>query len=54
MGTFINWWCNLIGVTDPVSIQIAGGLIAVTCLYIGGLVLWTIFLWLVALAIENF
>lgn len=28
MQDFVNWWCNLIGVTDPTSIQIAAGVIS--------------------------
>lgn len=24
----VNWWCNLIGVTDPTAIQTATGIIA--------------------------
>ena len=29
MQTAMTWWCNLIGVTDPASIQIAVGIASV-------------------------
>jgi hypothetical protein len=28
MQAAITWWCNIIGVTDPTSIQIASGVVS--------------------------
>jgi hypothetical protein len=25
---YVNWWCNLLGVVDPASVQIASGIVA--------------------------
>jgi hypothetical protein len=53
VGDFINWWCNLIGITDQLSIQIAGGIVACTCLYIVGVLTWTAILLLVRSVVEQ-
>ena len=34
MQWIVNLWCGLIGITDPLSIQIAAGMVAASCLMV--------------------
>lgn len=44
MQRLVEWWCNLIGIVDPVSVQIAGGIIAGAILYFLFLLVWQLVL----------
>lgn len=28
MAAWVDWWCHLIGISDPVAIQVAAGIVA--------------------------
>jgi hypothetical protein len=41
----VNWWCELIGVTDPLAIQIATAIIAAGSLVLGAVWIFNTFFW---------
>jgi hypothetical protein len=51
MGWLVSWWCDLIGVSDPMSQKVAAGIVAAAVLItiIGG-ILTALFTFLQALA----
>jgi hypothetical protein len=41
MQFIIAWWCGLLGITDPLSVDIAGGIVAgSTLIYLPFVTLW--------------
>jgi hypothetical protein len=54
MDSFVSWWCNLIGVSDPMAQKVAAGMVAGALLIVivGG-ILTTLFTFLDALARRN-
>jgi hypothetical protein len=39
----VTWWCTLLGITDPVSIQIASGIVGGSTLIYSPFVAWWLF-----------
>lgn len=53
MERLIDWWCALIGITDPQAIQIAVGIAGAGTLYLALVLLWTS-VWFAIGAVANF
>ena len=39
----VTWWCTLLGITDPLSIQIASGIVGGSTLIYSPFVTWWLF-----------
>jgi hypothetical protein len=53
MQTAATWWCNLIGITDLNSVNIAVGIVGGVSFLIPVLIAWMIFWGLLAAAIPR-
>ena len=53
MSRFVDWWCALIGITDPLSVQVAVGMAgAITLFYLAVYTLWYVFWWVFAVTSD--
>jgi hypothetical protein len=41
MERFVSWWCNFIGIYDPVAVQIASGVLGGGSALLIALAVWT-------------
>jgi hypothetical protein len=51
MGKIIDWWCGLLGVTDPAAIQVAAGLVSGTAFILA--VILVVLFFVVALVLNH-
>ena len=52
MSRFVDWWCALIGITDPLSVQVAVGMAGAITLYLAVYTLWYVFWWVFAVTSD--
>jgi hypothetical protein len=53
MGWYVSYWCNEIGVTDPMAQNVAAGVVAATLLMASIAAILAFLLWIITIALAR-
>jgi hypothetical protein len=53
MGWYVSYWCNQIGVTDPMAQKVAAGVVAATLLMAAIAAILAFLLWVLTVALAR-